>query len=919
MPSSCLGDRYGTTGEGFSLRFDMSWSQHSRHFGERTASERGGPEDLCGLPEVAKFQDVIDEYQIVVLSAEHFSAIVSEGPKRDKQIYLYHHDNHFDIITSVSAILGRGYWCLECKKGYNMKEKHRCSKVCKCCFTEGCQGFVQKAPWRECGDCHRMFAGDDCYANHCRPNKEGRSVCQKYYKCTKCHKVMSHKRRSPGDHMCGEKMCLNCEEYVDPSTHRCYMRPIEINDDSQEGQKKKKTKKKNKQKRRRLSHEMLVDDSAEEDESEETEEGQEYIFYDIETWQDDSQHVANLLIMQDESGFEMVFKGEDCVDRFGKWLLDGTHQGAIVIAHNLRSFDAYFLCEYFYKECLLPKLILNGAKIISMELEAAKIKFRDSLNFLPMPLKALPKTFGLTELKKGYFPHFFNRKDTQQYVGPLPPIKDDDPDNMSTKERQEFLRWYEELQNADYVFEFETEIEEYCRSDVDILRRCCLEFKKLMEETCNLDPFKHCVTIASACKRVFRQEFLEERTIGLIPPQDYHPARKYSIMALQCLAWIHHQTGDRILHALNGGEQKIDGNFVDGFDPAKKTIYEFEGCFWHGCPKCYMPDTVNPANETSMAYLLEGTTRKIERLKKLGYNVKVQWECEFHQLLATNPEMKDFISSLKFDTPLEPRHGFFGGRTNAVCLYKEVSEDEKIHYVDFTSLYPWTNKYCEVPIGHPEILTSEALVDRSPNEFFGMIKCEILPPSYLFHPLLPYRAQGKLMFPLCRTCAENLLEAPCKHSDEERMLVGTWPSIEVVKASELGYRVVRLIEVWDFLESSSHLFKGYIDTFLKIKQEASGWPSWCQTEAQKRQYIREYEEKEGIKLDYAKIKKNPGLRSLAKLMLNFFCKYHVLPFENVIIDFVCSKTLNVFFLSLFLRGEIRTAWQHATSGVGKRS
>ena len=99
--------------------------------------------------------------------------------------------------------------------------------------------------------------------------------------------------------------------------------------------------------------------------------------------------------------------------------------------------------------------------------------------------------------------------------------------------------------------------------------------------------------------------------------------------------------------------------------------------------------------------------------------------------------------------------GFFGGRTNAVSLYKEVADDEKIHYVDFTSLYPWTNKYCEVPLGHPEILTSEALVNHSIDDFFGMIKCEILPPSFLFHPLLPYRANGKLVFPLCRTCRES--------------------------------------------------------------------------------------------------------------------------------------------------------------------
>ena len=55
--------------------------------------------------------------------------------------------------------------------------------------------------------------------------------------------------------------------------------------------------------------------------------------------------------------------------------------------------------------------------------------------------------------------------------------------------------------------------------------------------------------------------------------------------------------------------------------------------------------------------------------------------------------------------------GFFGDRTNAVSLSKEVADKEKIHYVDFTSLYPWTNKYCKVPLGHPEILTSEALVN----------------------------------------------------------------------------------------------------------------------------------------------------------------------------------------------------------------
>ena len=246
-------------------------------------------------------------------------------------------------------------------------------------------------------------------------------------------------------------MCWNCEEFVDPTTHRCYMKPIisqeEDSNETREAQTKSKKKKKDQRKRRRISDELISDEVEEEDRQEE--EGQEYLFFDIESRQDDGRHIANLLIVQDETGFEMVFEGDDCVDQFGTWLLDGAHQGAIFIAHNLRGYDGFLLCEDFYKQCLLPSLILNGAKIMSMELTEAEIKFRDSLNLLPMPLKALPKTFGLTELKKGYFPHFFNRKENQHYVGPLPLIENYDPDWMSTKERQEYLRWYEELTNAE--------------------------------------------------------------------------------------------------------------------------------------------------------------------------------------------------------------------------------------------------------------------------------------------------------------------------------------------------------------------------------------------------------------------------------------------------------------------------------------
>jgi hypothetical protein len=65
-------------------------------------------------------------------------------------------------------------------------------------------------------------------------------------------------------------------------------------------------------------------------------------------------------------------------------------------------------------------------------------------------------------------------------------------------------------------------------------------------------------------------------------------------------------------------------------------------------------------------------------------------------------------------------------------------------------------------------------------------------------------------------------------------------------------------------------FFRYIDTFMKVKQESSGWPDWVQTDDDKDRYIREYEEKEGIKLDPEKVQMNAGLRYIAKLCLNSF-------------------------------------------------
>ena len=79
--------------------------------------------------------------------------------------------------------------------------------------------------------------------------------------------------------------------------------------------------------------------------------------------------------------------------------------------------------------------------------------------------------------------------------------------------------------------------------------------------------------------------------------------------------------------------------------------------------------------------------------------------------------------------------------------------------------------------------------------------------------------------------------------------------------------VQKIHEVWHFAQRSTTLFDEFIDTFLKLKQEASGWPAWVGQDPVKRQ---QYMKHEGVHLDADKIEKNPGRQSLAKFMLNSF-------------------------------------------------
>lgn len=229
------------------------------------------------------------------------------------------------------------------------------------------------------------------------------------------------------------------------------------------------------------------------------------------------------------------------------------------------------------------------------------------------------------------------------------------------------------------------------------------------------------------------------------------------------------------------------------------------------------------------------------------------------------------------DTPLEPRDAFYGGRTNANTLYFKSDGETRMYYYDICSLYPYINKTAKTVKSHPRVHVGDSCMNVSWQLMDGLMKATVRAPRGLDFPVLPYRMHNKLMFFLCLTCAETLYQYSCDHDDEKRQFTGTWVMDEVKLAVSKGYEVVKIHEIWEYevtqydpVTRTGGFFSGYINHFLKLKVQASGWPESCTTDELKKSYIQEFSDREGVQLDEAKIEDNPALRSMAKTMLNSF-------------------------------------------------
>jgi hypothetical protein len=138
------------------------------------------------------------------------------------------------------------------------------------------------------------------------------------------------------------------------------------------------------------------------------------------------------------------------------------------------------------------------------------------------------------------------------------------------------------------------------------------------------------------------------------------------------------------------------------------------------------------------------------------------------------------------------RFGYYGGGTDYYKAY-----ETNLKYYDVNSLYPLAMKN---PMPLNLIKYHKNMDHINLKNFFGFIEVEVTCPTTMLRPVLPFKVDGKTIYP-----------------------VGNWTAIyfseELKAVQSLGYKF-RLIRGYEF--SKVDLFSKYVDHFFNIKRTSQG-------------------------------------------------------------------------------------------------
>ena len=191
----------------------------------------------------------------------------------------------------------------------------------------------------------------------------------------------------------------------------------------------------------------------------------------------------------------------------------------------------------------------------------------------------------------------------------------------------------------------------------------------------------------------------------------------------------------------------------------------------------------------------------------------------------------------------------YGGRKEAMLLHYKIQEGKTIQYLDVMSLYRFICKYFKFTIGHHVIHVEyacqhmEAMLQKG-----GLIMFSILPSKHLYKPVLPFRC--KTTYSVC-VGPVSLSKIEPRLAHIRQLLKGHWQEPGwwmklgwLFKKDTNLYRCTKCTNIkWqhDPQTGNGELFAQYIDTFSKLKSEASGYPDCVHCPEDEDRYVSDFD------------------------------------------------------------------------------
>ncbi len=249
-----------------------------------------------------------------------------------------------------------------------------------------------------------------------------------------------------------------------------------------------------------------------------------------------------------------------------------------------------------------------------------------------------------------------------------------------------------------------------------------------------------------------------------------------------------------ISHKMNSGQEtRIGPYLVDGFEASSKTVFEFDGCFFHGhAPEqCCLNRNCNPKLLSQLKQRRERTMERRQFLENMGYSVESIWECEYKEQYENAPLMDEVKLKL-----LPSFYSCNPGKLTQHAITTAVISGDLFGVV-------------EVDIQVPEEWSGEVKQDMPPWQYFSEM-------SPLFCTVdIPFEAIGEHMRD--HAISHNLSQ------ESRRLLVGGMKARKMLIATPLlrwylqhGLTVTHIYQIIEF--SPATCFKPFQESVTKARR-----------------------------------------------------------------------------------------------------